>query len=145
MNNHHISILFYCLKTFCNIKFLKYLPLGMFYLELYSSFLLTKPSAVQYKLSISFRWGTCNLSFFSWARLVRMWIFIFLISPSSPKVLLYKVPFSVSRKFWNIKYPHLNVRSLHFKQQWHRLSDKIVHWTEHINTIYVEDTSDIVL
>ena len=48
-------IIFYCLTTFCNIKFFIYLPLGIFSSELYSSFLLIKPSAVQYKLSISFR------------------------------------------------------------------------------------------
>ena len=47
-------IIFYCLTTFCNIKFFIYLLLGIFSSELYSSFLLIKPSAVQYKLSISF-------------------------------------------------------------------------------------------
>ena len=38
VNNHRTLILFYCITSFCNIKFLKYLPLGIFYLELYSSF-----------------------------------------------------------------------------------------------------------
>ena len=56
-------IIFYCLTTFCNIKFFIYLPLGIFYLGLYSSFLLIQPSAVQHKLSISFGWGACTLSF----------------------------------------------------------------------------------
>ena len=55
-------IIFCCLTTFCKINFFKYLLLSIFSLGLYSSFLLTKPSAVQYKLSISLRWGTCILS-----------------------------------------------------------------------------------
>ena len=57
-------IIFYCLKTFCDIKFFKYLPLGMFSSRLYSSFLLIKPRAAKYQLSISFLWGTCTLCFF---------------------------------------------------------------------------------
>ena len=48
-------IIFYCLTTFCNIKLFIYLPLGIFSSELYSSFLLVKPRAVRYKLSISSR------------------------------------------------------------------------------------------
>ena len=60
----HVAFVFYCSTTFCNINFFKYLLLGIFYLWLYSSFLLIKPSATQYKFSISFRWGNCTLSFF---------------------------------------------------------------------------------
>ena len=93
-------IIFYCLTNFCNIKFFKYLVLGMFYLGLYSLFLLIKPSAVQYKLNISFCWGTYTLSFFMFKacehvndQTVYMWIFIFLIFPHSSKVLCY-YPFS---------------------------------------------------
>ena len=61
---HLTWINFYYLTTFCNIKFFKYLLLGIFYLGLYSSFLLIKPNEVQYKLSISFRGGTCTVSSF---------------------------------------------------------------------------------
>ena len=43
------------LTTFSNIKFSKYLPLGIFSFALYSSFLQIKPSALQNRLSISFR------------------------------------------------------------------------------------------
>ena len=38
--------------------------LGIFFSRLYSSFLLIRPSPVQYKCSISFRWGTFYLFFF---------------------------------------------------------------------------------
>ena len=89
-------IIFYCLTTFCNIKFFKYLPLGIFYSGLYSSFLLIKRNAVEYKFSISFHWGTCTLSFFMFKacehvsnQTVHIWIFIFLISPCSSKFLWY--------------------------------------------------------
>ena len=98
-------IIFYCLTTFCNIKFFKYLLLGMFYLGLYSLFLLIKPSAVQYKLNISFCWDTYTLSFFIFKarehvnnQTVYMWIFIFLISPHSSKVLCY-YPFAFLESF----------------------------------------------
>ena len=108
-------IIFYCLTTFCNIKFFKYLLLGIFSSELYSSFLLIKPSAVQYELSISFRQGISTLSFFFMVKArehvsnqtVHMWIFIFLISRRSSRVLWYQVSFRVSRKFWNNENPHL--------------------------------------
>ena len=135
-------IIFYCLTTFCNIEFFKYLPLVIFYLGLYSSFLLIKPSAVQYKLSISFCWGTCTLSFFFLFKArehvrnqtVHMWIFIYLVSPGSSKVLWYQVPFRVFQKFWNIKYRHLKYYCraksdkslLHFIEQWHRLSERVL-------------------
>ena len=69
---HVAFLVFYCSTTFCNINFFKYLMLGIFYLWLYSSFLLIKPSATQYKFSISFRWGNCTLSFFSCSRPVNM-------------------------------------------------------------------------
>ena len=126
---------FCCLTTFCNIKFFKNRPLGIFYSGLYSLFLLIKPSAVQYKLSMSFRWGTCTFSFFMFkARELYMWIFIFLISPCSSKVLWYQEPFRVSRKFRNMKYPHpkyyasLKVTRIrvHLKCQWHRLSERVL-------------------
>ena len=53
-NNHRILLDYFPLKSFCNTKFFKYPPLGICYSRLYSSYLLTKPSAVQYKLSIYF-------------------------------------------------------------------------------------------
>ena len=126
---------FCCLTTFCNIKFFKNRPLGIFYSGLYSLFLLIKPSAVQYKLSMSVRWGTCTFFFFMFkARELYMWIFIFLISPCSSKVLWYQEPFRVSRKFRNMKYPHpkyyasLKVARIrvHLKCQWHRLSERVL-------------------
>ena len=55
--------------------------------------------AVQYKLNISFWWGTCTFIFFhvysdekkarkhKSNQTVHMWIFIFLISPRSSKAL----------------------------------------------------------
>ena len=100
VNNHRILILFYCLTTFCNIKFFKYPQLGIFYLGLQSSFVLIKPSAVQYKLSISFRWGTCTLSFFSCSRPVNM-----LVIKQLTCEFLFFEPLRVSQKFCDIKYP----------------------------------------
>ena len=149
---------FYCWTTFCNIKFFKYRPLGIFYSGLYSLFLLIKPIAVQHKLSISFRWGTCTFSFFMFkARELHMWIFIFLISPCSSKVLWYQEPFRVSRKFRNMKYPHpkyyasLKVARIrvHLKCQWHRLSERVLLIKscieQNITAIYVEGTWNIIL
>ena len=123
-------IIFYCLTIFCNIKFFKYLLLGILYLGLYSSFLLIKPSAVQIELSISFCWGTCTLPFFMFKvhehasnQTVHMWILIFLISLISSKVLWYQVPFCVSQKFWNIKYLTLNI-NVRLKSDWSLLHFK---------------------
>ena len=58
---------------------------------------------------------------------VHMWIFVFLISSCFCKVLWYHVPFHVSWKFWNNKYPHLmkGYSVLDFKEQWHSISERV--------------------
>ena len=78
--------------------------LGIFFSRLYSSFLLIRPSPVQYKCSISFRWGTFYLFFFMFKACEHV-NFYFTVSPHFSKFLWYQVPFHVSRRFCNIRYP----------------------------------------
>ena len=102
-----------------NFSLTQILRVYILFSGLYSSFLLTfylKPSTIQYIISISFRWGSHYYFFhvFSgekWALehlinpAVCIWIFFF-IFPHFSKVFWYLVPFRVSLKFWNNKYPH---------------------------------------
>ena len=79
--------------------------LGIFFSRLYSSFLLIRPSPVQYKCSISFRWGTFYLFFFFMFKACEHVNFYFTVSPHFSKFLWYQVPFHVSQRFCNIRYP----------------------------------------
>ena len=118
-------IIFYCLTTFCDFqipKFFKYLPLGIFHLGLYFSFLLIKPSAVQYKLTAFHFVGAIVLYLFFMFKTrehvsnhaVHMRIFIFLFL----RVLQfcdikYLFAFSKSFRISSILTLSINVRLLH--------------------------------
>ena len=106
---------------------------------------------MQCKLNISFHWGTCTLSFFHFFsgekktrefmsnQTVHRWIFIFLITPCSSKLLWYQVPFHVSWKFSNIKFTHKGIdeRVLLIKL--------CIEQKHSIISIYVKDTCNIIL
>ena len=63
VNNHHIQGDYFLLLNNFAISSFSNTYRQVFYFRLYSLFLLIKPSAIEYKLSNSFGWSTCTLSF----------------------------------------------------------------------------------